>query len=99
MALTIKQIKALRSQAHALKPVVMIGQNGLTDNVIKEIQLAIEYHELIKVRIGAADRQQRTEITARIAKTTTSEHIQSIGHIGVFYRRNPKRNRIQLPKN
>lgn len=98
MPLSIKQTKALRSQAHALKPVVIIGQNGLTENVINEIENALEYHELIKVRINSADRDSRHTLAERISAATQSEHVQTIGHIGVFYRHNPERNRINIPK-
>ena len=98
MPFTITQTKTLRSLAHTLKPVVIIGQNGLSENVVNEITQALEHHELIKVRVNAGDRKQRTELIERILAATQSELVQSIGHIAVFYRHNPKRNQIQLPK-
>ena len=98
MPLTIHQSKALRRLAHALKPVVMIGQKGLTENVVNEIDQALEHHELIKVRISATDKTERLEFAESIAQTTKCEMVQLIGHIGIFYRCNPKRNSIQLPK-
>lgn len=82
--------KQLKAQAHALNPVVMIGQAGLTEEVLKEINLALDAHELIKVRIRA-ERDDRKVISMEIAKSTLAENIQSIGQISVFYRKNPKK--------
>lgn len=98
MPLTIQQTKVLRSRAHVLKPVVIVGQNGLTENVLNEIDQSIDHHELIKVRVNATDRQQRTERIEQIAATTKSEIVQVVGHIAVLYRHNPQRNAISLPK-
>lgn len=82
--------KKFKSDAHSLKPVVMIGQAGLTAAVIAEIEVALDYHELIKVRIRA-EREQRKEITAEICEATRAELVQSIGQIIVIYRYNPKK--------
>lgn len=98
MTLTQKQKKTLRNLSHDLKPVVMIGQHGLTENVVKEIDLSIEHHELIKVRVNAADREQRATFIQQIADRTQSQVVHTLGHTAVFYRRNPKLNRIQLAK-
>jgi RNA-binding protein len=82
--------KQLRANAHALKPVVIIGQAGLTAAVLAEIELALDCHELIKVKIRA-ERADRPVITATIIDETDAELIQSIGQISVLYRRNPKK--------
>jgi RNA-binding protein len=82
--------KKLKSDAHHLNPVVMIGQAGLTAAVIAEIELALDAHELIKVKIRA-DRDERKEITDEIIAATTAELIQAIGQIIVIYRHNPKK--------
>jgi RNA-binding protein len=82
--------KKLKAQAHALNPVVIIGQAGLTDAVIKEINLALDVHELIKVKIRA-ERDERFAIKDRICTETLAEHIQSIGQVTVIYRKNPKK--------
>ncbi|MEY4210994.1 MAG: hypothetical protein RLZ92_1375 [Pseudomonadota bacterium] len=84
------QKKKLKAQAHSLNPVVMIGQAGLTEAVIKEINLALDTHELIKVKIRA-ERDDRKIISEQICSQTVSEQIQSIGQIAVLYRRNPKK--------
>ena len=82
--------KKLKAQAHPLKPVVMIGQSGLTPAVIKEINLALDAHELIKVKIRA-ERDERSTIADQIGAETQAELIQSIGQIAVLYRKNPKK--------
>jgi RNA-binding protein len=68
----------------------MIGQAGLTEAVIKEINLALDTHELIKVKIRA-ERDDRKIISEQICSQTLSEQIQSIGQIAVLYRKNPKK--------
>ena len=84
------QKKKLKAQAHSLNPVVMIGQAGLTEAVIKEINLALDTHELIKVKIRA-ERDDRKIVSEQICSQTLSEQIQSIGQIAVLYRKNPKK--------
>lgn len=82
--------KKLKAQAHPLNPVVIIGQAGLTPAVIKEINLALDAHELIKVKIRA-ERDERSVIRDNICAETQAELIQSIGQIAVLYRKNPKK--------
>lgn len=82
--------KKLKAQAHPLNPVVIIGQAGLTPAVINEINLALDAHELIKVKIRA-DRDERSTIKEQICTETTAELVQSIGQIAVIYRKNPKK--------
>jgi RNA-binding protein len=82
--------KKLKAQAHPLNPVVMIGQAGLTPAVINEINLALDAHELIKVKIRA-ERDDRNVIREQICSETEAELVQSIGQIAVLYRKNPKK--------
>lgn len=82
--------KKLKAEAHPLNPVVIIGQAGLTAAVINEINVALDAHELIKVRIRA-ERDDRSLIRAQICTDTGAELIQSIGQIAVLYRLNPKK--------
>lgn len=95
--LTKLQKRHIKALAHALDPVVIIGANGLTQAVLDELERAIAHHELIKVRINAADRLERDGMIAQIGRTLTAEPVQRIGHVAVFYRRHPERPRIQLP--
>lgn len=98
MSLNNKQIRFLRAQAHSMKPVVLIGSAGLTDNVINEINQALDDHELIKVRVNAEDRDKKSEMIDSIIRQTECIHIQTIGHIGIFYRQNKKNPVIEFPK-
>jgi len=82
--------KKLRAEAHSLKPVVMIGQSGLTDAVLAELELALNTHELLKVKIRA-ERGDRKLITEKICANSGAELIQSIGQIAVIYRLNPNK--------
>jgi RNA-binding protein len=80
--------KKLRAEAHTLKPVVMIGQSGLTAAVLAEIELALDSHELIKVKIRA-ERDERKLMSEKICNDTGAVLIQTIGQIAVIYRLNP----------
>lgn len=82
--------KRLRTEAHSLKPVIMIGQSGLTAAVLAEIELALNSHELIKIRIRA-ERDNRKQIGEKIISDTGAEFIQAIGQIIVIYRPNPNK--------
>ena len=86
MSLTSKQTRHLRSLAHSLKPVVMIGSAGLSESVIREIDLSLAHHELIKVKIQAADRDERKILIKEICDAVQCECAQTIGHIAVLYR-------------
>ncbi len=86
MTLNTKQKQALKAQAHKLKPVILIGGKGLTPSVLKEIDGALNHHELIKIRIASNDRDARRAMLAEITEATQSQLIQTIGNIGVFYR-------------
>lgn len=97
MSISPAQKRFLRSQAHHLKPVVLLGQHGLTKNVIAEIDRALEAHELIKVRVTAEDRDARYAIIGSITRETGAELIHAIGHVAVLFRRNEKKPRIALP--
>lgn len=84
-----EQRKQLRAKSHHLKPVVITGNAGITPAVLKEIGLALDHHELIKVRINAADRSQREEMTQAICSELDATLIQAIGHIITIYRPSP----------
>lgn len=81
----------MRAKAHLLKPVVITGQNGVTLAVLNEIDLALEHHELIKVRVNAADREDRKTMIQQICTDSSAELIQAIGHVVTLYRKTPKK--------
>ena len=95
--LTSKQKQYLKSLAHPLKPVVILGANGLTEGVMVEIENAIAHHELVKVKIPGDDRETRAAIVATVVEHTGAQLVQTIGKVGVFYKpaEEPK---IALPK-
>lgn len=97
MPITKKQKRHLKSLVHHLKPVVIVGQHGLTDGVLAELELTLETHELIKVRVNAADKEERKVMLNNICEKTGSELVDSIGHVAAFYRRHPDKPKISLP--
>ena len=82
--------KKLKAQAHQLKPVIIVGQAGLSAAVLNEIELTLDAHELIKVKIRA-EREERLQIRDQICSATGAELIQTIGQIAVIYRKNPNK--------
>ncbi len=86
MAMDNKQIRALKARAHALKPVASIGSKGVTDSVIEEIDVQLEHHELIKVKI-AAQREDKTAITHILCDRLNATLVGIIGHIAILYRK------------
>ena len=80
--------QALKAQAHHLKPVVLVGSKGLTDGVIEETNVALTAHELIKVKVAGADKNDRIELINRLCDAVEAVLVQSIGNIGVLYRQN-----------
>lgn len=95
--LTTKQKQHLKSLAHPLKPVILLGNNGLTEGVLAETEIALEHHELIKVKIPGDDRETRQAVIATIAAHTSAQVVQSIGKIAVLYRP-AKEPKIVLPR-
>ncbi|HRJ53344.1 MAG TPA: YhbY family RNA-binding protein [Candidatus Thiothrix moscowensis] len=91
MELTEAQKKRLRTRAHDLKPVVMVGQHGMKPTILEEIISALDYHQLIKVKLSVGDRDLRDEIIAQIVADSQCELVQRIGNIAILYRRNTDR--------
>lgn len=89
--LTESQKKHLRTRAHSLNPVVMVGQHGLKPSVLEEISQALDHHQLIKVKLSVGDRELRDEMLAQIIPYSQAQLVQRIGNIAVLYRRNPDR--------
>jgi RNA-binding protein len=88
--ITNHQKRFLKARAHHLKPVVMTGNAGLTDAVLNEIDIALEHHELIKVRVNAGDRDERERMIAQICDSSHADLVQNIGHIAILFRRAQK---------
>jgi RNA-binding protein len=95
--LTEPQKKHLRRLAHPLEPIVTLGNAGLTDAVVKELDRALEDHELVKVRARAPDRHQRDAWLTELARRTQGILVQRIGNVAVIYRADKTLPRIVLP--
>ena len=95
MALSNQQIRTLRAETHRLKlkPVVMIGQHGLSESVINELESSISHHELIKIRIPALEKSDKRALISSLCEQLNAEEIQNIGHVLVIFRQNPKSKR------
>ncbi len=98
MPLTEKQRKHLRTLGHGLKPVVMVGQHGLKPTVLEELENALDFHELIKVKISVGDRDVRDQLIQQLCDSSRAELVQRVGNIAVLFRRNPEASKISLPK-
>ena len=98
IALTNAQIRFLRGQAHDLKAMLQVGGKGITDALAAEVDLALEHHELIKVKVAAADRELRDAMIADLAERTEAALVQRIGHTAVFYRPSKEKRQIVLPR-
>lgn len=81
--------RELKARAHALKPVVIVGQRGLTPAVISSVAEALEVHELIKVRLAATEREERTQQSDQIAASLGAEVVGNIGRVLILYRPRP----------
>lgn len=97
MDLTEKQRRHLKGLAHSLKPVILMGNAGLTPGVVGETQRALADHELIKVRLPGLDRTARDSQLQALASQTDSVLVSRIGHVAILYRRHPELPRILLP--
>jgi RNA-binding protein len=95
--LSERQRRHLRGLAHALKPVVRVGNAGLTQGVALETERALHDHELIKVKGPGGERAARDALFAALAARTGSVLVHRIGNVAVFYRACPELSRIVIP--
>lgn len=95
LLLTIQERKAIRADAHHLDPVVMIGGDGLTANVTKETDAALNAHGLIKIRVLGDDRDARVTMYDTLADTLKAAQIQHIGKLLVLWRPKPEHARVR----
>jgi len=98
MPLSKKQKKFLRAKCHDLKAVILLGQKGLTEEVLSELDTALTHHELVKIKLSVDDRELRKKMIADICENSQSEEVQSIGKTLSVYRVNPDKAIIELPK-
>ncbi|KTD04570.1 ribosome assembly RNA-binding protein YhbY [Fluoribacter gormanii] len=85
--------KSLKAQAHHLKPVVLLGAKGLTEAVIAETDIALLSHELIKVKINGAEREDRIIMADELCQQLHAELVQMIGNTVIMYRKNEEKHK------
>jgi RNA-binding protein len=100
MPMTLKesQKKYLRGLGHQLKPMITVGDNGLTETLLAEYESTLAHHELIKARIRAGDREARDDIIRELCGKGSAELIQRIGNVALLYRENPENKKIRIPQ-
>ena len=98
MKISETQKKHLRGLGHKLKPLIIVGDGGLTDSVYNEFDSTLSHHELIKVRVRMGDRQARDELIAELCRRSGAGLITRIGNIALVFRRNDEKPRIKLPR-
>ena len=98
IALTAAQNRFLRGQAHDLKAMLQVGGKGVTDALVAEIDGALEHHELIKIKVAAADRDERDQLIGEIARRSAAALVQRIGHTATLYRPSRETPSIVLPR-
>lgn len=96
--LSATQRRYLRGLSHDLHPVIMLGNKGVTDAVVKELGLALDHHELVKVKLSGGDRDERQRQIAALVEGTGAESVQQIGHTATVYRRNTRQPKLALPR-
>ncbi len=95
--LTQKQKKFLTGIAHGLNPMIMIGANGVTDSLMAELESTLEHHEILKIKMSSAEREDRKTIVNYILEQTGAALVQSIGKTCVIYRKSQDSD-FDLPK-
>lgn len=95
--LSVNQKKYLRGIAHGLNPMIIIGANGVTDSLMAELDSTLSHHEILKIKIASAEREDRKIIIDHVIKETGALLVQSIGKIFVIYRQNEE-TQLPLPK-
>ena len=96
--LTSAQNRFLRGQAHGLKALLQVGGKGVTPALLAELDIALEHHELVKVKVAAEDREARETMVAELVEASGSALVQRIGHVAVLYRPAKEKRQIILPR-
>ena len=100
MNLNEHQKKYLRGLGHQLKPLIMVGDAGLSESLLAEYESTLSHHELIKVRIRVGDRDARDTIIDKLCTNSSAILVQRVGNVALLFRQNLKKKpekRIRLP--
>ncbi len=98
MPLSPFQKRYLRGLAHNLRAIVMLGQKGVNAGVLGELALALEHHELVKVKLSGGDRDERKVQLEALCTASGAEIVQTIGHTATLWKRNDEDPKLPLPK-
>ncbi len=96
--LTGKQRSYLKKISHGINPIFQIGKNGITDNMISEIEDALEAREIVKIKVLPNSFLECNDTANQVAKLTKSEFVQSMGNKFIIYKESKENKKIELPK-
>ncbi len=96
--LTGKQKRFLRSEAHHLTPIFQVGKGGVNENLIKQIEEALEVRELIKVSMLDTCSEDKHDVAEKLAEGSDAELVQLIGRTVVLYKESKEQKKIELPR-
>ena len=88
MEMNTKQIKHLKSLGHKLNPIVTVGQHGMKESINTELDIALDYHQLVKIKVSVGDRDARDELINTLVSTHSAQLVQRIGNVALLYRKN-----------
>lgn len=97
MKLTEPQKKYLRGLGHPLKPLIIVGEAGLSESLLAEFETTLQHHELIKVSVRVGDRATRNAIIEKLCTVGSAALIQRVGNMALLYRENPEKKKIVIP--
>ncbi len=86
-----KQIKQLKSLGHKLNPIVTVGQHGMKESIGAELEVALDHHQLVKIKVNVGDRDARDALINKLAETHSATLIQRVGNVALLYRKNKDR--------
>jgi len=88
MEMNTKQIKHLKSLGHKLNPIVTVGQHGMKESINTELDIALNHHQLVKIKVSVGDRDARDELIQSLAEEHSAYLVQRVGNVALFYRKN-----------
>lgn len=94
MEMNTKQIKHLKSLGHKLNPIVTVGQHGMKESINNELEIALDYHQLVKLKVNVGDREARDALVQQISDTHNALLVQRVGNVALLYRKNKNKTSV-----
>lgn len=94
MEMNTKQIKHLKSLGHKLNPIVTVGQHGMKESINNELEIALDYHQLVKLKVNVGDREARDALVQQISDTHKALLVQRVGNVALLYRKNKNKTSV-----